>query len=124
MLPPPRRVFFLLGALLPSVSATVAHVSPRTAALDRAAQHRRLEEAAPPTTPRIKKVHIVSLTHLDVGGYGPNPGRCEDDCMWAADVCNTYFDVYLPAAIATAAELKAARTPPDQPLPTTSCHTR
>ena len=85
------------------------------------AMRRHLEESMPPVpSPRIKKVHIVSLTHLDVGGYGPptprDPGVCEDDCKWAADVCNTYFDVYLPAAVATAEELrKAAKTPATQP---------
>ena len=34
------------------------------------AMRRHLEESMPPVpSPRIKKVHIVSLTHLDVGGY-------------------------------------------------------
>lgn len=69
-----------------------------------------------PPSPWIKKVHIVSLTHLDVGGYGP-AGTCEDDCKWAADVCNTYFDKYLPAACATAEELKAAQKLPPPPSP-------
>ena len=33
---------------------------------------------------------------------------CEDDCKWAADTCNTYFDHYLPTAVVTAKELKAS----------------
>ena len=68
-----------------------------------------------PPSPWIKKVHIVSLTHLDVGGYGPDTPVCEDDCKWASDVCNTYFDEYLPAAIVTAEALKAAGKQPVDP---------
>ena len=68
-----------------------------------------LERFPPPNLPSfVKNVHIVSLTHLDVGGYGPT-GTCEDDCKWASDVCNTYFDRYLPTAVDTAEALKSAR---------------
>jgi hypothetical protein len=57
----------------------------------------------------IKHVHIVSMTHLDIGGWGPSDlGRagCEDDCRFTADICNTYIDLRLIEAARTAMDLK------------------
>jgi hypothetical protein len=70
------------------------------------------------SSPWIKTVHIVSMTHLDIGGWGPNEPDCENSCRYSADVCNSYIDKYIPAAVATADELKAMRdkiSPPPPP---------
>ena len=51
----------------------------------------------------VHTLHVVAANHLDVGfdGIDPVPG-------FAANVLDRYFNVYLPAAAATAAELRAA----------------
>ena len=85
---------------------------------------------APATFPWVKDVHIVSMTHLDIGGWGPDsdapPGsRAEDDCVndckYAGDICDSYTGSagqakggYLAAALTTSNELKQSTnyTPP------------
>ena len=73
-----------------------------------------------PPSPWINKVHVVTLTHLDVGGYGPT-ATCEDDCKWASDVCDSYFDEWLPEAVFTAETLKAAGKQPVRHYTSKSC---
>ena len=49
----------------------------------------------PPQQPNITKVHLVYMTHLDLGFTGTT-----------RDVCEQYFDHFFPAAFSTAAELR------------------
>ncbi len=51
--------------------------------------------------PKVDKVHVVFMNHLDVGYNGiPTTG-------FINNVLNTYFNVYFPRAIELAAEMKA-----------------
>ena len=65
----------------------------------------------------MKEVHVVSMTHLDIGGWGPdsnappdarNETWCVNDCKYAGDICDAYTGSvdqasggYLHAALAT-----------------------
>ena len=81
--------------------------------------------------PWIQEAHIVSMTHLDVGGWGPAsaqaPGspaetQCPNDCKYPGDVCDAYTGGagqtaggYIAAALATARELAGGNFPPPPP---------
>jgi hypothetical protein len=82
------------------------------AALHTTAQTGAKESAG---VPWVKTVHIVSMTHLDIGGWGPGASECEDQCTYSGDVCNSYFDSYMPLAAATATELARMHSEPPPP---------
>ena len=65
---PPRRAMPPLLAVLLLVPAALAAGDRRAPLMIK--------------SPWVKKVHIVSMTHLDVGGWGPGPGKsgCENSC--------------------------------------------